>query len=152
MRDIAAVGWIYPFIIVGGALQAVGAPMNGQLKESLRNPWLASLVSFALITCFFVCATALMPRPLPTVRDLGAMPWWAPLGGLVGAVQVYAGLTLVNRVGAGPFMSITVTAALIMSIAIDHFGWFHMPTHPVSLVRIGGALLLVVGVCLIGKS
>lgn len=40
------------------------------------------------------------------------MPWWAPLGGLVGAVQVYAGLTLVNKVGAGPFVGLTVSLHL----------------------------------------
>jgi bacterial/archaeal transporter family-2 protein len=25
--------WIYPFIILGGMLQAVGAPMNGQRRR-----------------------------------------------------------------------------------------------------------------------
>jgi transporter family-2 protein len=70
------VGWIYPFIILGGILQACGAPMNGQLKASLRNPWLASTVSFGVIIAFFLCAFVIMPRPLPTVKDLGAMPWW----------------------------------------------------------------------------
>ena len=47
--------WIYPFIIVGGALQTCGAAMNAQLFQSLENKWLASAVSFALITAFFLC-------------------------------------------------------------------------------------------------
>ena len=94
------VGWIYPFIIVGGILQACGAPMNAQLKASLRNPWLASTVSFGVIIAFFLCAFVIMPRPLPSIKDLASMPWWAPSRWIVGAVQVYAGLTLVNRVGS----------------------------------------------------
>jgi len=145
------IGWIYPFIIVGGILQAFGAPMNGQLNTSLRNPWLASAVSFGVISAFFVCAFVIIPRPLPSVQDFASMPWWAPLGGLVGAVQVYAGLTLVNRVGAGPFMGFTVTAALIASLAIDHFGWFHMPTHHVNPWRIGGSVLMIAGIALIAR-
>ena len=40
----------------------------------------------------------LHPHPLPTQKDRAEMPWWAVVGGLVGAVQVYAGLTLVNKV------------------------------------------------------
>jgi bacterial/archaeal transporter family-2 protein len=44
--------WIYPFIILGGMLQAVGAPMNGQLFGSLQNKWLASAVSFVVVTFF----------------------------------------------------------------------------------------------------
>ena len=79
------------------------------------------------------------------------MPWWAPLGGLVGAVQVYAGLTLVNKVGAGPFVGITVTAALLASLVVDHFGFFHMETHPLNIWRVLGAVLMTGGIALIAK-
>jgi transporter family-2 protein len=144
-------GWIIPFIILGGALQSCGAAMNGQLNKSLVNPWLASAVSFALITFFFTGLFFILPHPLPTTKDLAGVPWWAVIGGLVGAVQVYAGLTLVNKVGAGPFVGMTVTAALIASLLIDHFGWFRMEQHPLSLWRGLGAVLLVGGVMLIAK-
>ena len=144
-------GWIIPFIILGGALQTCGAAMNGQLNKSLVNPWLASAVSFALITFFFAGAFLVLPHPLPTSKDLSTMPWWAPLGGLVGAVQVYAGLTLVHKVGTGAFMGFTVTAALITSLVIDHFGWLRMEQHPLSLWRVAGGVLLIAGVALVAK-
>lgn len=110
---------LYLFIFGAGMLQACGAPMNGQLFKSLQNPWLSSLVSFGLIVAFFACAFAVSPRPLPTAAGINAMPWWAPIGGLVGAVAVYAGLAFVQKVGAGPFTGLTVTASLLTSIAID---------------------------------
>ncbi|MGB7034778.1 MAG: DMT family transporter [Xanthobacteraceae bacterium] len=37
---------MYPIIIVAGALQAWGPPMNGALRNAMTNPWLASVVSF----------------------------------------------------------------------------------------------------------
>ncbi|MGI4852655.1 MAG: DMT family transporter [Janthinobacterium lividum] len=144
-------GWIIPFIILGGALQTCGAAMNGQLGKSLVNPWLASAVSFLLITIFFVAAFLIMPHPLPTAKHIAELPWWAVVGGLVGAVQVYAGLKFVNKVGAGPFMGITVTAALITSLVIDHYGWFRMDQHPINSWRLLGGALLVGGVTLIAK-
>lgn len=144
-------GWIYPFIILGGILQTCGAAMNAQLNASLANKWLASTVSFGLISAFFICMFAILPTPLPSMEGLSSMPWWAPLGGLVGAVQVYAGLTLVNKVGAGPFVGITVTAALIASLAVDHYGLFHMPIHSINIWRITGALLMAGGIGLIAK-
>ncbi len=144
-------GWIIPFIILGGALQSCGAAMNGQLNKHFMNPRLASAVSFALITFFFTGAFLVLPHPLPTTQDLASLPWWAVIGGLVGAVQVYAGLTQVNKVGAGPFMGFTVTAALIASLAIDHFGWFRMDQHPLNLWRGLGAAFLVGGVTLVAK-
>jgi transporter family-2 protein len=144
-------GWIYPFIILGGALQTCGAAMNAQLFQALSNKWLANAVSFALILAFFLAVFAMFPTPLPASDALSKMPWWAPLGGLVGAVQVYAGLTLVRKVGAGPFVGLTVTAALITSLVVDHFGWFHMPVHVMNAWRIAGALLLICGIVLIAK-
>lgn len=144
-------GWIIPFIILGGALQSCGAAMNGQLNKYVVNPWIASAISFVMITLFFTGASLVMPHPLPTREQLAALPWWAVIGGLVGAVQVYAGLTLVNKVGAGPFVGFTVTAALIMSLLIDHFGWFRMQTHPLGVGRIAGALLMVGGITLISR-
>ena len=86
--------WIIPFIIIGGALQTCGAAMNGQLNKSLVNPYLAASVSFAIITFFFIVLFFAMPHPLPSSGDLLSLPWWAVFGGLVGAVQVFAGLTL----------------------------------------------------------
>ena len=142
---------IYLFIIIGGLLQACGSAMNAQLFRSLKNPWLASLVSFGLIGAFFLCALAIIPKPLPSGQDLAQMPWWAPLAGLVGAVAVYAGLKFVGEVGAGPYTAINVTAALLMSLAIDHFGLLRVDAHPFNLWRGLGALLLIGGVTLIAK-
>ncbi|MBW4596384.1 MAG: DMT family transporter [Brasilonema angustatum HA4187-MV1] len=142
---------IYLFIIVGGLLQSCGAAMNAQLYRSLKNPWLASLVSFSLIVAFFVCAVAVVPKPLPSLRDIQLMPWWAPLAGLVGAVAVYAGLKLVGEVGTGTYTALNVSAAIIMSIAIDHFGLLHVEPHSFNLMRGVGTFLLIVGVTLISR-
>ena len=144
-------GWIYPFIILGGLLQTCGAAMNAQLGNSLENKWLASAVSFAVITAFFLCVFVMFPSPVPSADGLAKMPWWAPIGGLVGAVQVYAGLTLVHKVGAGPFVGFTITAALIMSLVLDHFGWFSMPVHAINPQRLIGALLMTGGIALIAR-
>jgi transporter family-2 protein len=70
--------WIFPFIILGGVLQTCGAAMNAQLYTSLVNRWLASAVSFAIITAFFMCVFAVFPSPLPSAQGLASMPWWAP--------------------------------------------------------------------------
>jgi bacterial/archaeal transporter family-2 protein len=142
--------WLYPLILIAGALQAWGPPMNGALRNALTNPWLASLVSFLPIVAFLVVVFACVPRPLPTVEGVSAMPWWAPLGGLIGAFAVIAGLLFV-RVGAGAFAGLIITANILMSIAIDHFGWFNLPPHPMNIWRAMGAVLMVGGMALISR-
>jgi len=150
MQEISAIV-LYPIILIAGALQAWGPPMNGVLRNSLTNPWLASLVSFLPIVALLACLLLCLPRPLPTVDGIGAMPWWAPLGGLVGAFAVIAGLLFVNKVGAGAFAGLTITANILMSLAIDKFGWFGMEVHPLSGGRILGAILMVGGIALISR-
>ena len=148
MQNVSA-AWLYPIIVIAGALQAWGPPMNGALRKSLDNPWLASTVSFlpvvALLVVLFVC----LPNPLPSQRGIASMPWWAPLGGLLGAFAVITGLLFVNKIGAGPFAGLTITANLLMSLAVDQFGWFGIEQHSLSIWRILGGALMTAGIVLI---
>jgi bacterial/archaeal transporter family-2 protein len=137
---------IYACILISGVLQAFGNPMNSQLKNSLQNPWLTSFVSFVLIVPIFLIAFSIQPRPLPSAENIAMMPWWAPLGGIVGAVAVFAGLVFVGRVGAGVVAGLLITANLLTSLVIDHFGWFNMDQHPLGPGRIIGGILMVAGV------
>ncbi len=143
--------WIYALILGAGALQAWGPPMNGALRAALTNPWLASLVSFLPIVALLIIVAACLPRPLPTGEGVAAMPWWAPLGGLIGAFAVVAGLLFVDKVGAGAYAGLTITANILMSLAIDQFGWFHLPQHPMTLWRALGGALMVAGIALIAR-
>jgi bacterial/archaeal transporter family-2 protein len=51
MQEISAF-WLYLIIALAGGLQAWGPPMNGALRNSLTNPWLASFVSFIPAAAF----------------------------------------------------------------------------------------------------
>jgi bacterial/archaeal transporter family-2 protein len=148
MQTLNAV-WLYPLIFVCGALQAWGPPMNGALRQALTNPWLASVVSFlpviALLGVVFIC----LPRPIPTAAGITGMPWWAPLGGVIGSFAVIAGLLFVDKVGAGVFGGLTITANILMSLLIDHFGLFGMAEHHLNLGRILGGALMVAGITLV---
>src|ERR1700735_5018799 len=109
MQNLSA-AWLYPVILAAGALQAWGPPMNGALRNALTTPWLASFVSFLPIIALLACLVLCQPRPLPTLAGVSAMPWWAPLGGLVGAFAVVAGLSFGNKVGAGSYGGLPMTA------------------------------------------
>lgn len=150
MQNISA-AWLYPIIIVAGALQAWGPPMNNALRNSLENPWLASLVSFLPIVALLACLLMCLPHPLPSEQGLAQMPWWAPLGGVIGAFAVIAGLLFVGKVGAATFGGLTITANILMSLAIDRFGMFGMNVHELSAGRVAGAVLMVAGIAMISK-
>lgn len=143
---------LYPFILVAGALQAAGNSMNARFRVALVNPWLAAAVSFALIVFVFVTLLLVMPMPLPSLANVAAMPWWAPLGGIAGAVAVFGGLAFVDKVGAGPFNGLLITANILTSLCVDHFGWLGMQAHAQGLPHWIGGALMVGGIVLIARS
>ena len=149
--DKLSAAWLYPIILISGALQAWGPPMNNALKKALINPWLSSVVSFLPIVAVLGIAMLCLPRPMPTLESVGHMPWWAPLGGLIGAFAVVAGLLFVGKVGAGAFAGLTITANIVMSLLIDQYGLFGMPSHALSIGRMTGAALMIGGIALISR-
>ena len=94
---------LYPVILIAGALQAWGPPMNGALREFPHQSlacrvWCPFCPSSPSWGVFVLC------RPRTGCRAAGrrspGMPWWAPLGGLVGAFAVVSGIVL-RRYGRG---------------------------------------------------
>ncbi len=123
--------------------------MNGASASSLENPWLASTVSFLPVVAFLLVLFCCLPNPLPSMKGIATMPWWAPLGGLVGAFAVIMGLLFVDKIGAGPFAGLTITANILMSLAIDHFGLFGIEQHSLNVWRMLGGVLMTGGIVLI---
>ena len=66
-------GWIYPFIILGGALQSCGAAMNAQLFQSLGNKWLANAVSFASSTTTISVGVPIWTSPSKNMGFIGPL-------------------------------------------------------------------------------
>ncbi|WP_245442927.1 DMT family transporter [Methylobacterium terrae] len=143
---------LYPFILVAGALQALGNAMNAQLRGRMVNPWLAATVSFLPIVFVFVTLFLVMPTPLPSLETLSKMPWYAPLGGLAGAVAVFGGLAFIDKVGAGPFNGLTLTANIITSLALDAFGLFGLQAAGFKPLPWLGGLLMAAGVVFIART
>lgn len=64
---------------------------------------------------------------------------------------MFAGLLLIQKLGAGPVNGVTITANILASLLIDHFGLLHMEQHSLNPYRIVGAILMIAGVALIAK-
>ena len=83
--------------------------------------------------------------------EIGLRPAFEFFKGFVGLFVVVAGLVFVNKIGAGPFAGLLITANILMSLVIDKFGWFGMDVHPLNGWRMLGAALMVGGIALIAR-
>jgi transporter family-2 protein len=78
------------------------------------------------------------------------MPWWAWFGGIMGGGIILAQFFIARQIGAATFLRLFVTAGVITSLLLDHFGWVGFDQHRAGLCRILGAVLMISGVALIG--
>ena len=139
------------------ALLAVGAgvcialqpPANSRLRESLGHPLSATAVSVLGTTLTVLVAVLILRPPVPTAADAGKAPWWAWMGGPIGALFVLAGATLIRHLGAALYVALLVGGQLLCSLTLDHFALLGLPQQSVTAGRVVGVLLVVAGVACI---
>src|ERR1044072_6942287 len=101
--------WLDLFVcLLAGALMPLQAGVNAQLARWVGHPVTASLVSFAVGTLAVFAYSAVARPQLPPAASLSSAPWWVWAGGLFGAVFVTAAAAFAPRLGAAPFISLTI--------------------------------------------
>ena len=139
------------FVAAAGALNAVQSGSNATLARSLGRPWLVgvlvSLVTAAALVAGMLVTGARMPEP----GKLATVPWWAWTGGLCGAAYVVSTLFFAEGMGAGLFTGLTITAGIVASIVVDHFGLVGFQQHTATAMRITGAAVMIVGLVIVAR-
>jgi transporter family-2 protein len=134
--------------VIGG-MAAVQPVINGRLGREVGDFGLAAMISVATsTTCMLIYM--LITRPdLPSLADVKAGPWWIWTGGIIGAAYVAVSLGVVAKLGATTLASVVLFGQLTTALIADHFGWFGLTPHEISIPRLIGVAMLIGGVALI---
>jgi bacterial/archaeal transporter family-2 protein len=144
--------FLYGVALLAGLATAVEPGQNAGLAKSLARPLLAGVVSLAVsIGTIALIMLVTGQVGLPGTDRLAQVPWWAWLGGLMSAALTAAQLYLSKAIGAATFLGLIVTAGVITSILLDHFGLVGFKVHPAGLWRILGGALMIAGVGLVAR-
>ena len=134
-----------------GCLLPIQASINAKLGGFLKAPIMAALVNFmvgGIVLLLVILGTRTPNNLLLAAKEAPVYAW---IGGLMGATFVGSIIFLIPRLGAALSFSLIVCGQLVFSLILDHFGMFGVPVQPVNWGRIGGVLLILVGVLLIQK-
>jgi transporter family-2 protein len=123
--------------------------VNARLAHVVHGPIRAALVSFLVGTVALVILSAIVWRPLPTSGRLAGAPWWAWIGGLLGAFYVAGTIVTGPRLGAAALIAAIVAGQSLASIFVDQFGWVGFREHHISPGRVVGMGLVLVGAALV---
>jgi bacterial/archaeal transporter family-2 protein len=138
-------------VLVGlgaGCLVGMQAPINSRLGRSVGDLQ-AACFSFLLGTALLLAIAVFVRGGLGSLGHVREAPWWALVGGLLGAVYVSVALVAVRSLGASGLTAVTIGAQLAISVAIDRFGLLGVARQHIDVSRIVGLVLLAVGIALV---
>ena len=78
-----------------------------------------------------------------------AAPWYALCGGILGVMIVGGYAFVIPRIGLAPAITLAISSQLILSAALSHYGVLGTVQQPVTISRIAGILVLLLGTWLI---
>jgi transporter family-2 protein len=138
------------FAFLAGLVLPIQFSINAQLRTVVGSPLVAATISFIVgaITLFTV---SLFKAGFSLNKGIASDPWWVWTGGVLGAFYVLATIILIPRIGAGTTVALVLAGQIVASVLIDHFGLINVPIHLLSMPRILGAILVIIGVVLIQK-
>jgi transporter family-2 protein len=138
------------FAFLAGLVLPIQFSINAQLRTVVGSPLVAATISFIVgaITLFTV---SLFKAGFSLNKGIASAPWWVWTGGVWGAFYVLATIILIPRIGAGTTVALVLAGQIVASVLIDHFGLINVPIHLLSMPRILGAILVIIGVVLIQK-
>ncbi len=142
--------WIlYVVAFVAGALNTVQAGANVTLNKAFAQPIAVALVGTAMNLVAYAIAAPFIGFALPSWDKVASVPWWGWFAGMLGGAYVLAMILIAGKVGSAVFSGITVTAAIITSIALDHFGIVGFEVHEAGIGRLAGGALMICGLLLV---
>jgi bacterial/archaeal transporter family-2 protein len=134
-----------------GCLVGLQAPINSRLGRSVGTAQAATF-SFLVGTVALVLIASFWNGGLGNIGHVGRAPWWALVGGLLGAVYVTVALVAVRTLGASGLTAVVITGQLLISVAIDRLGLVGVAKQQIGAGRIVGLVLLVAGVVLVVRK
>jgi transporter family-2 protein len=134
-----------------GCLVGMQAPINSRLGRSVGSVEAATF-SFLVGTTALVLILLIARGGIGGLGHVGRAPWWALVGGLLGAIYVSVALVAVRTLGASGLTAVVIGGQLAISVAIDRFGLLGVARQSVGVQRILGLVLLAVGVVLVVRK
>ncbi len=134
---------------LGGVLNTVQAGSNSTLAKTLQQPILAALIVTAVNGLAYLALAPFIGLHLPKAEAFAAVSWWAWIGGALGGTYVLTSIFFAEKLGSGIFIGLTVTAGVITSVVMDHYGLVGFKQHTASWPRLIGAGLMIAGLGLV---
>jgi transporter family-2 protein len=141
--------WGYLLALTAGISFVFQQAVNANLRSELGSAWWAGFVSYFGGTIVMLAAALMLREPAAWSVSLAQGRWLSWTGGIFGAIYIAVSIFLLPRFGAAIVISLIVAGQMLGAVLFDHFGLLGLQGHPLTPVRILGAVFLIAGVALV---
>jgi len=138
------------YALVFGFLLPLTIKMNEMLGRSIGAVPASASVHASGAVFLALCVLPFLGREW--IGAAGRAPWWSFLGGVVGSLLVVLANRAVGAVGVAGFTALSVAVQLIVSAAMDHYGFLGSDLRALTSGRALGIVLLAGGAVLVVRG
>ena len=135
--------------VAAGAMLPIQAGINAELARGIGGPARAAFVSFLVGAVALLVLALVLTRGVASPDRLFSVPWWAWIGGFLGAFYVFGAIVTAPRLGAVLLIAAVVAGQSVASVVADHFGWVGFEEHAITPGRVVGIALVAAGIVLV---
>ena len=137
-----------------GAITPIYLPMNSSVARYVGSPILANLSFFfmalaaTLITLSITLLLSSNMSGATIIAKYKEVPVYLYLSGILSALLILGTTAVIPRLGASTFFILFVSGQVIMAAIVSHLGILESPQEPISMQKVFGISLLLIGVTL----
>ncbi len=136
--------YLIALMLIIGFVLTLHLAMNAQVGAILKNPRMGNAIFWAIgaFTAIIIGATDWDPTVFTRLKEV---PIWLLTAGAMGGALVFGIAWTMPQIGAGNAVILMIAGQIISGMIFSHFGWLGSPVEPISITKLGGALLLIAG-------
>src|SRR3954464_6392043 len=137
--------YLFILMLLIGVVLTVHLAMNAQVGVIVRNAKMGNALFWTIggITAIIIGLTGWEGDVVGRLKEV---PVWLLTAGVMGAALVFGIAWVMPQIGAAKGFVLMIGGQVVTGLVLSHFGLLGSPLEPVSLFKIVGALLLIVGV------
>lgn len=143
--------YLIALMLIIGFVLTLHLAMNSQVGAILKNPRMGNAIFWVIggITAVIIGLTDWDPAVFSRLKEV---PLWLLTAGIMGGALVFGIAWTMPKLGAGNAFVLMIAGQVISGMIFSHFGLFGSPVEPISIAKLGGALLLVAGAATVTLS
>jgi transporter family-2 protein len=122
--------------------------MNGQVGAIVKNPRMANALFWVIGACAAIII-GLTDWDPAFFANLKQVPLWLLTAGVMGGCLVFGIAWGIPQIGPKNAFVLLIAGQVITGMLFSHFGALGSPVEPITLAKVGGALLMLGGVVIV---